>query len=290
VDIDRMDYLIRDAHHTGIKYGQIDRDYILYHLTTYNTQKKSSQKDGRILAVKENAMHAVEDFLIARFAWYSQVVRNSSSAKFDILASHIAAYLLDEGLIHSFADLMHMVAEPERFFTFNDVYFMGRVQELYLSGAIKNPSVREQMKMLIYRIPPRTVRMDESIHRLVEIEKDGSLRSRDHAIKKLESKIQEIEHLFKTKGNGTEWILTDIPHKDVVFTRALQSLTGSNAKTNAYYERDSVKIIDRNNVPRLLVEFENSLLSKLSSFVNFIPNVYCNEAALKFLTDRKIVK
>ncbi|MBI3555097.1 MAG: HD domain-containing protein [Deltaproteobacteria bacterium] len=83
LDADRMDYLIRDAHHTGIKYGHIDRDYILYHLATF----KSGGKEA--LGVKENALHAVEDFLIARFAWYSQVVRNSSSSFISFMSCSI---------------------------------------------------------------------------------------------------------------------------------------------------------------------------------------------------------
>ena len=64
VDCDRMDYLMRDAYYTGLKYGQIDREFILHHLTTFDTG------DGRQgLAIKENALHTVEDFLIARFGW-----------------------------------------------------------------------------------------------------------------------------------------------------------------------------------------------------------------------------
>ena len=34
LDADRMDYLIRDAHYTGIKYGQFDREYILANLAS----------------------------------------------------------------------------------------------------------------------------------------------------------------------------------------------------------------------------------------------------------------
>src|SRR5690606_34473616 len=90
VDCDRMDYLMRDAYYTGLKYGQIDREFILYHMTTFDTG------DGRPgLAIRENALHAVEDFLIARFGWYSQVVRNSGGAKFDLLAEVITKHLLE---------------------------------------------------------------------------------------------------------------------------------------------------------------------------------------------------
>lgn len=175
LDADRMDYLIRDAHHTGIQYGHIDRDYILYHLTTF---KAPGGKEA--LAIKENALHAVEDFLIARFAWYSQVVRNSSSAKFDILAAHIAHYLLEHDLIYKFPDLLAMAGhDPERFFGFNDVYFMSLIQDLYWSKKVKDPVVHEQMRMLIYRIAPHTVRMAETKHRILEIGEAGAAGKRE---------------------------------------------------------------------------------------------------------------
>ncbi|RYZ66643.1 MAG: HD domain-containing protein, partial [Proteobacteria bacterium] len=85
LDADRMDYLLRDAHYTGMKYGQFDRDYILANLQTFDA---GGGQTG--FGVRENAAHAVEDFLIARFSWYSQVIKNQASAKFDIMSSHVA--------------------------------------------------------------------------------------------------------------------------------------------------------------------------------------------------------
>lgn len=32
---DRMDYLFRDSHYTGIKYGQFDREYITIEFTSF---------------------------------------------------------------------------------------------------------------------------------------------------------------------------------------------------------------------------------------------------------------
>src|SRR6185312_9371266 len=76
LDADRMDYLMRDAHYAGIKYGQFDREYILANLVTYDAGAGQTA-----FGVRENAHHAVEDFLIARFSWYSQVIKNPGSAK-----------------------------------------------------------------------------------------------------------------------------------------------------------------------------------------------------------------
>lgn len=289
LDADRMDYLIRDAHHTGIKYGHIDRDYILYHLATF---KMANGREA--LGVKENAIHAVEDFLIARFAWYSQVVRNQSSAKFDILAAHIASYLLAHGLIYRFDELLELAAnDPERFFGFNDVYFMSRIQELYWSRSIKDATINEQMRMLIYRVAPRTLRLPESQHRILEIDSDGKISQKTAAIRKLEAKLKEIEYIFAKHGKGKEWIIADIPSKDLIFTKGLSALMGRSkrgGKHDLYSERDSIKVVDKFGRPSLLVERDNSLIGRLAHLANFIPNVYCNDAAYDLLVKRKLIE
>ncbi len=288
IDADRMDYLLRDAHHTGIKYGHIDRDYILYHLTTFTTRDEKTKKYKEVLAVKENALYAVEDFLIARFAWYSQIVRNSSSAKYDVLASHIAYYLLEKGLLYQYAELFDLASSnPERFFGFNDVYFMNRIQELYWSGQVKEPILQEKLKMLIYRVPPRTLRFPEVEHRILEVDKTGTVKNKPVAIKALTDKIGEIEDIFKKFGKGKEWIIADIPKKDVIFTQDIHSIMKKNDKNNVYTVRDSIKVLDKYGRPTLLVERDNSLIKKLSHYVNFIPNIYANEVGVELLKKRK---
>ncbi|MGE4232685.1 MAG: HD domain-containing protein [Bacteriovoracia bacterium] len=285
IDADRMDYLIRDAHYTGIKYGHIDRDYILYHLTTFD-----AGNGQQALAIKENAIQAVEDFLIARFAWYSQVVRNIGSAKFDVLAQHIASYLLEKNVIHTFDDLLEMAGEdPERFFGFNDVYFMNLIQKLYWDKKFKDPVINEQMQMLIYRIAPKDILLKESRHRFFEVGKDGTLIEKEKTVKKLNEKLEEIESIFKKHGNGTEWIVADIPSKYVIFTQDMATLIKKRSSEQLYTERDPIKVLSREGHPSLLIESENSLIGKVSRYVNFIPNIYGNESAVELLKNKKII-
>ena len=62
VDCDRMDYLLRDAHYTGLKYGTYDRDYLLHHFHVARVNGHN------VLTIKRNALRCVEDFLISRFS------------------------------------------------------------------------------------------------------------------------------------------------------------------------------------------------------------------------------
>ena len=286
LDADRMDYLVRDAHHTGIKYGHIDRDYILYHLTTFKTE------DGREgLGVRENAIHAVEDFLIARFAWYSQVVKNPSSAKYDVLAANIASYLLKNNLIVQFHELLKMAVEDaERFFGFNDVYFMSLLQKLYWNKKIKDPKINEKLRMLIYRIPPHTVRLPEFQHRILEVNQTCEINTKKKLLQKIADKVEEINHLFSTQGTGKEWIIADIPQRDVIFTKDIRHMLRKKGLKNIFMERDPIKVISKSGAPTLLVEKDNALIGRLSRYVNFIPNMYANDSAIEFLKSKRILK
>lgn len=283
LDADRMDYLLRDSHYTGIKYGQFDREYILANLATYDAGK------GQLaFGVRENAIHALEDFLIARFSWYSQVIKNPGSAKFDIMSSHIAQALLEEDQMYQFHDLLDMIFKgDERFFWWTDMYFMTRLQEIRLQKKIKSTRINELIGMLLYRRPPKTVHHPLFAHRILKSEGDDSEKQR--MVSQIRKKAGELENVLKKHGTGKEWLLADIPEKDVVFTRAIGHIRKKRQADSLYRERDPVKIISKNGQPQLLVERDNALMKHLSGFINFVPSVYANEPAIALLRQRRLI-
>jgi HD superfamily phosphohydrolase len=283
LDCDRMDYLMRDAYYTGIKYGQFDREYILANLVTFDAGQ------GQLaFGVRENAVHAVEDFLIARFSWYSQVIKNPGSAKFDIMSSHIAESFLEHDEMHQFADLLNMIeSRDERFFWWNDVYFLTRCQEVRYQKAIKDPKINELNEMLLYRHPPKTVHHPLFEHRFIA--SDGNEDEKTKLIKQIRALVAEFEAVLKKHGRGNEWILADIPDKDVVFTRDLSHIVKKRSSENLYRERDPVKVVLKSGKPQLLVERENTLMGHLSGFINFVPSVYANDSALQLLKSRGLL-
>ena len=278
LDADRMDYLLRDAHYTGIKYGQFDRDYILANLSAFDAG------NGQIgFGVRENAQFAVEDFLIARFSWYSQVIKNPASAKFDILSSHAAKAYLEHNQLHHFQDLLEMISSrDERFFWWNDLYFMNRCQEIRHQDLIHDPRVEEMTEMLLYRKAPKTIPHPAFEHRIVV----DDPADREKRIDELVRVALEFQNILDRHGDGSEWIMVDIPEKDVVFTRGLKHIVRKRSSENLYQERDPVKIVSKRGEPSLLVERENSLIKILSNQVNFVPSVYANAGAFELLRAR----
>ena len=283
LDADRMDYLLRDSYYTGIQYGQFDRDYILANLATFDLGR------GQVgFGVRENAMRAVEDFLIARFNWYSQVIKNQGSAKFDVISTRIAEAFLKEDLIHQFHDLLTMVEErDERFFWWNDVYFITRCQEVRLQGLMKDPHTNELIEMLLYRKAPKTLHHPEFEHRIIE--STGSEAEREKRIKRIRAIVKEFEKVIKESGTGKEWILADIPSKDIAFSASREKLNKKERKGPLYLEQEPVKIVTKRAGPKLLIEVENSIVKRLSNYVNFVPSVYCNDSAMKLFKAKGLV-
>ena len=284
LDADRMDYLLRDSYYTGIKYGQFDRDYILANLETFDLGK------GQVgFGVRENAMRAVEDFLIARFNWYSQVVKNSGSAKFDVISSHIAQKFLEEDVIHQFHDLLSMIEEKdERFYWWNDVYFITRCQEVRHLGLIEDPKTNEFIEMLLYRKSPKTVYHPEFEHRILE--SSGSETEREKRVKRIRAIVKDFEEVIEKYGTGKEWILADIPSKDIAFTSSKEKINKNRQRKGPLYlELEPVKIITKRSGVKLLVEIDNSIVRRLSGFINFVPSVYANDLAMKLFKSKKLI-
>lgn len=284
LDADRMDYLMRDAHYTGIKYGQFDREYILANLVTYDAGNSQVA-----FGVRDNAIHAVEDFLIARFSWYSQVIKNPGSAKFDIMSSHIAKAFLEKDLLYQFHDLLEMIEKgDERFFWWNDIYFMTRCQEVRFKKLISDPRISELTEMLLYRHPPKTVHHPLFAHRIIPVDKN--YKEKEKLTLQVKNLVAELEKVLVKHGKGNEWLLADIPEKDILFTRDLGHIVKKRTSDNLYQERDPVRVVSKSGKPSLLVERDNTLMKHLSGFMNFIPSVYANDAAIQLLKSRGLIE
>ncbi|WP_437681346.1 HD domain-containing protein [Sorangium sp. So ce131] len=79
-DVDRCDYLLRDAHATGVRYGEYDLPWLLHSLSFSDVQVETpgggaaSAPPAPSLAIDgTKGMSAIESFLLARFFMFQQV-------------------------------------------------------------------------------------------------------------------------------------------------------------------------------------------------------------------------
>lgn len=60
MDVDRMDYLGRDAYHCGTNYGKVELEWLINHLTYH------IEEDQVFLALNRRALYTFDDFLLSR--------------------------------------------------------------------------------------------------------------------------------------------------------------------------------------------------------------------------------
>jgi uncharacterized protein len=77
LDVDRMDYLARDSYYCGTSYGQVDRDWLIANLTSYE------HKGKLYLALKHKALYTFDDFLISRYHMYLMVYFHHKGIVYD---------------------------------------------------------------------------------------------------------------------------------------------------------------------------------------------------------------
>lgn len=283
IDCDRMDYLLRDAHYTGLNYGTYDRDYLLHHF------KPMRVGNHDILTIKHNALHSVEDFLSSRFAWYSQVIRSPRGARYDVIAERICSHFLKKGYIYRYSDLLSLISkDPMGFFWFNDSYFMGVVHQKYVDGSLDSrPDIKDMAKTLLLRTGALSVKEPEFKQILLNQDDD---KSNEKIYKRAESKFSEIKNCILTKGSSEDWVLPDLPEKKIIFVKSPKKIAEKGETANLLLERDPVKISYPNGDVKLLADVENSIISKLSNSMSYTPNVFCSSGAYELLIKEKIIE
>ncbi len=283
IDCDRMDYLLRDAHYTGLKYGSYDRDYLLYHFEARRIEGHD------ILTIKHNALRCVEDFLCSRFAWYSQVIRSPHGAKYDAIAEQLCFYFLQQGWIYRYSDLLDMIHKrPINFWGFNDGYFINLLHQRYADGSFDGvPAIKDMAETLLFAKIARHVRCPEFVQRLID-QDDPSACQKNY--QQALAKMQEIQGLLQKEGGPQDWMIGDLPTKEIIFIKSYQSIVRHKDLSPILHQRDPVKISYENGEVKVLAEVENSIISRLHQIGNFVPNVFVNQSAYDLLVKRGLTE
>ncbi|MEE1150421.1 MAG: HD domain-containing protein, partial [Methanobrevibacter sp.] len=88
LDVDRMDYLLRDSHNTGVSYGKIDYERLISNL---------SLDDGLILDIK--GVQAAEGALVSRYFMYPSVYQHHTTRIVNTMFRRALKKIIDEDII-----------------------------------------------------------------------------------------------------------------------------------------------------------------------------------------------
>ncbi len=128
LDVDRMDYLSRDAYMTGAAYGNIDYFRIL---------RSMKVVDNKILC-KASGVHSIESYLMSRYHMYFQVYYHPTARSFEVVLESIYQRILDlhkdgyrfEAKIGTFIKVLNDSNNLEAYNELDDYYVTGFIKQL----------------------------------------------------------------------------------------------------------------------------------------------------------------
>jgi len=113
-DVDKMDFLIRDSHFTGVQYGLVDIKRLIFSMNVVEDH----------LAIEiPGALYALESFIMARYEMFKAVYYHRTVRSANIMMSRaidLAAEYLG----------IPYIKEPEDYIIMDDAYIMVKMREL----------------------------------------------------------------------------------------------------------------------------------------------------------------
>lgn len=89
LDVDRLDYLLRDSYYSGVSYGKYDLGRIIDQLAIVDNQ----------FVVLQGGYEAVEQLIFARYQMYQQVYFHKTKRAFELMLWQCGKILMENGLL-----------------------------------------------------------------------------------------------------------------------------------------------------------------------------------------------
>jgi hypothetical protein len=146
LDADRIDYLLRTAHHTGLPYGHVDIAYLM-------SQMRLDQNNR--ICVTAKALQTAEHLLLCRYFDYRRSNYHKTVAAFELVLKDIIEELLKEGLLEASASWVSDRIKCEKWASFDDAEVMRLI--LALAEQTRKETVRQKARSLLNRYSPKLI-------------------------------------------------------------------------------------------------------------------------------------
>ena len=173
LDVDRMDYLLRDSYYTGVAYGVIDVERLIYNMEL-----------GKNIVLRQKGVQAAESMLLARYFMYPSVYQHHTTRIINSMFRKCLKNLFETGKI----DARNIYQYDDL-----DIITTARAQTGYIKDMINKLDNRELFKTVFSL-------------KLTELEDpDAVFRLGNQKIKKIEKELSEDMDI--PEG----YVLVDVP-------------------------------------------------------------------------------
>jgi HD superfamily phosphohydrolase len=261
LDADRIDYLLRTAHHTGLPYGAVDVEYILSQLRL--------DESGR-LCIRNKAVRAADHFLLCRYFDYQQVSFHKTVAAFEWVLKDVISALLQKGSIHATADDIRNMIENGSWHQFDDSHITQKIIDLAGDDDI-DATLRLKTHAILDRKAPKLVYRNEKFKA-----RDADAAD-DHLVRKEAIERYVLEWADEFNIDPSLWHVWDKPGiaiTKVGSTVPIASIMDSPGQDDTGWA-ESVFVLDENsNTSRPIVGLNYSLLKPLADIKLYALRVY----------------
>jgi HD superfamily phosphohydrolase len=225
LDVDRIDYLLRDAHETGVSYGFIDIERLIRTIVIDKEQH---------LAVEDKGRQALENFLVARYHMYQTVYYHKTVVCFELMLQRIYEKLMESNKVYTYEEICKM--SDEEFYEFNDNYIWNLLRENHKDTGLLGD--------LISRFKNR-----HRLKRVFEIQgiAASGKEEPDYSRLGLIEVPYHLEGVSSKSGVPTDWIFYSKP-------KPLEILSKAEDET-------AIRIVDENETSTPIAKDERSIIS-----------------------------
>jgi HD superfamily phosphohydrolase len=169
LDVDRCDYLLRDSHMTGVRYGIFDLEWLLRALSFSEVEEPDGRRSTVLAVEGRKGLPPIEGFFLARNFMYQQVYHHKAVRASEVLVRAIFARsteLLRDGheLGGHLPEAFTTVARAER----PSLRAYVELDDASLTAAIASlrhapdPILRDLCERLLTRTLPKTIPLADS--------------------------------------------------------------------------------------------------------------------------------
>lgn len=145
LDADRIDYLLRTAHHTGLPYGNIDLEYLLSQMRI--------DKEKRF-CLEERAIRTADHFLLSRYFDYQQVAFHKTVSGLEMVLKDLLSALFEKNLIKCAREDITQKIDDGSWAQFDDLFILNKFRELEND---ENEILKLKSNCILKRDPPNLI-------------------------------------------------------------------------------------------------------------------------------------
>jgi HD superfamily phosphohydrolase len=267
LDVDKFDYLLRDSHYAGVKYGVFDLDRLLDSLLVIEGE----------LVILDGGYYATEQLILARYHMFEQLYYHHTKRAFENMVRIVAKHLMDnDKLNYPTVQELDDNQQLKLLTNYDDSFFLKHIQNY--SG---DECIQYIVRLITDRKPFKLVVDSHNIWRKMPGEEEhpsvgkGFFRALRNDIKNNLDKmlINQAEIIFDEFRN--------VPYKLRPYTRLGESSGGPDAVSIYNHKIDSKKPIETLSVTvKELATYPLSTeriyvdRNKHTSLLNFLKNKY----------------